>query len=397
MNRTSRYILLVLVSVSLVACAQSSERTDLTDAAGLDIGPAADMNSAIDADLLDAGLPDAVMGTATVADIAATYASSLCARVDDCYGPAADVFFRGIDCVALYTNVLANAGEDALERAVASGSLTFHGENLALCAAAIATASCADVNGAELAACAALFTGNVSVGGACITDAECAGNSFCLGGASCPAVCATEKSLGAGCVRNEECSSRYCSSNARACATRAALGEACEGSTASECQFGLVCVGSDEATGQAGTCRDEADLFIAGEGERCSLDGGPWCREGLSCAVVQTRPTVAFECRTLSTSGAPCTFGIPDACPTGEYCNANVRDGIIDGTCTGLPTTGELCANDAIGAHCSDGTACGSDGLCHDVHGNGAACGENTDCYSGYCSADVCAAAPACF
>lgn len=371
----------VLVMLGAFACGDSTTREDVDG--GADDGSVADGNST------DAAI------ISELDEIPAAYASAYCARIESCFGQAADVFFRGIDCQAVYESFLRNALLPSLETSVGNASLTFHGDRLTACTQALRSVACRDFNGPALPECDALFEGNVPMGGACTTDAECRGDAFCLSGGTCPATCAAVKGQGAGCVRDEECQSHYCSAATSACATRAGLGAACD-VDASECEFGLVCLGANADMSRPGVCHDPATLFTGSEGDSCDLDNGPWCSEGLSCTVVQVAPVARLECRGPSMSGASCGFGVPDSCPIGEYCSANIAMGMTTGVCRTMPGDGDACAQGVVGPVCGSGTACASDGHCHTMRDNGAACSFESECFSGDCSEGACSAPSIC-
>lgn len=396
-------ILCVLVAT---ACANSTTRDDV-DASSLD-GSALDGStsdgSTSDGNTRDGSAPDGNTpdGSAsdssvsrTIEELPAVYASAFCAQFVACYGEAANIFFREYNCEEYYAAVLRNAFSPALLSSAEDGSATFHGDQLDACAAALRAAACSDVNGPDLPACAAVFEGHVSLGGACTSDAACAGDAFCLTGGTCPATCAPLRALGSGCEHDNQCQSNYCSNATSTCDVRSGLGEACDAGE-SECAFGLLCLGANSAMARPGECRDPATLFTSSAGNTCNLDNGPWCADGLSCTVVQTAPVVRLECQPPSTSGSACGFGVPDACPAGEYCDADIGMGDATGVCRPVPGDGDPCAAGGVQPSCRSGMACGPDDRCHTIHNNGEPCSFDSDCYTLTCVEGTCSAPSTC-
>lgn len=127
------------------------------------------------------------------------------------------------------------------------------------------------------------------------------------------------------------------------------------------------------ATGSAsycGTC--EATM---GEGESCTTTGSPACRDGLRC--------LSGKCGVLDDRvrerGEECMFpvdngAIPLPCPRGDFCSMSLRNGVLHGTCTKLPTLGEVCTD-----WCAKDLACAG-GRCVAAAGPGGACPTKTEC-----------------
>ena len=124
---------------------------------------------------------------------------------------------------------------------------------------------------------------------------------------------------------------------------------------------------------------------------------GPFCMEGLSCAITGFMPGsgVTAECIGPADSGGTCNVGFPDPCPEGEYCDADLMSGEIEGTCTALPTDGEPCVEGAVFRACAAEHVC-SEGTCKSVGRIGDPCDADEQCYSGNCDGGSCAEAPLC-
>lgn len=301
----------------------------------------------------------------------ATVADAVYARMADCEKMGA-VFLslaaQGVDLLAQRYQASADAGRIAYDQDALSG-----------CLAAIRAMTCAELEGAEPPACAAVFTATVADGDACSMDEDCA-TGWCQDGGTCPFLCAAKKVDGATCDQGVECLSGACDTWNDECVPSApgAAGEPC-GYGDAECQAGLYCK-TVYSPAYARIC-----ATLGSAGDPCT--DFEECEDGLSCADDGV-------CRPLVAVGASCASA---ACGLGAYCSA-----VAGMRCADFPfQAGESCAETEF---CYV-TYCASSGRC--VEGSvpvGGACDSTRDqfCAAGTsCSfmSDTCevyASAPAC-
>lgn len=330
-----------------------------------------------------------------IGELPAAYATAICDAADACLGPLLPIFLAAGDCETPYRALVANTVLPMFEAAIARGTLVYDPARVSACLDAVASGGCDTLAGGMLpAACEDALQGTVALGGACDIDAECVDDAACVQGAACPGTCTARGGPGRSCARNDECQRGFiCDSTT--CTAAPTEGQACKGPSAPDCRIGLICVGGNDT--RQGTCRTQEAVFTAGEGAACDLQAGPWCQEGLSCVVdsIAMPGGAMLLCARPVASGAACKGGIPDQCPVGEYCTAALAMGMNEGTCAPLPVGGEPCATRIVGPQCAAAHACVA-GICRPLQANGGACESPADCYSGICTAGVCAAPMLC-
>jgi hypothetical protein len=175
---------------------------------------------------------------------------------------------------------------------------------------------------------------------------ECAGPRYCaFTGGVCPGVCTDLEASGAACQSDEACQDGLvclvdAASGDGVCGALGGEGDTCSGDD--RCAAGASCVGADPATDTLGSCTSWSNRFTEAEGAACDPAGGQLCSEGLSCVVDGFVPGsgVTFSCSQPFASGAACQVGFPNACPVGEYCDADLATGTVDGMCMKSPTAG---------------------------------------------------------
>lgn len=225
---------------------------------------------------------------------------------------------------------------NALTAAKAAGRIDYSRTQADACAAAIAGATCAEIDQGVFPACAAMLIGLVANGDGCYSSDECA-NGWCSSDATltCPGSCTAFRTVGASCSTWTECGDNVClwtgTGNNYACAVRTgpgAQGQAC-GNDWPACQLGLYCAGT--------TCELRRTL-----GQSCTSDSA--CVATLGCSGSnQCQPWAGVG---ESCSGAPCGWAL--------YCN--YAGGT---TCAEYPRIGESCAQ----VSCWEGY-CGANNMC---------------------------------
>lgn len=322
----------------------------------------------------------------TLDDLPPRYATVVCGVAGRCLGPLIDIVLPncGGDIEALAADSFVPVISNAIDR----GTVTYDGAAMAACLTGLESASCSELDDLSTI-CDEALTGTAALGQPCLIDAECLGEAFCnraLG--ACPGTCAALAGTGGSCTRGAECADGLrCSSGS--CIVSSGTGQRC---TSDECEIGQACV--RESAGADGTCQPLESLLIAGIGENCELDSdGPYCQEGLSCVVTSVvSGMIDAQCAAPVGAGADCHPGVPDPCPGGQYCAADVGSGIIDGICEPMPAVGEACAP-GIGpttGRCALGGRCIS-GTCVSVGRLGDPCTSDAGCASSNCNAGTCA------
>ena len=167
------------------------------------------------------------------------------------------------------------------------------------CAAAYASATCADFVQNTIAACQPP-AGTRAEGRACAYAGQCA-SAFCAfaPGAAC-GTCAAPTTPGQSCASSQCADGQTCLKAGAVCQPFGAVGDKC--STTSECQIGLTCVGAVSATATAGTCMTGAEAV----GAACDRTTGPQCDEvqGLYCSFVPKATAGSCVKYLTATSGA---------------------------------------------------------------------------------------------
>lgn len=311
-----------------------------------------------------------------------------CAQLRECYGDDLIELFSA-DCETDFGTRYLEMQLPRLQGAVEAGTLVYDGTVAHACLRAIDAAGCGIVDHPALPACDEMFTGTVASGGACSIDPECEGDTFCqIAAGSCGGSCQAVGSGGSSCTIPEGCQDGL-ECYAGVCRTPAGVGAPCQGAEAIECAGGLICAGALEgAEPTPGECQTIATALSGGLGDGCDLRGGPYCQPGLSCALVAlagTTPT--FECVGGSSPGGACHLAFPDACPSGEGCDATpLTGGALEGTCQTLPSAGEPCLQ---GGRCAANHGCFGD-VCRAVQHVGGACTLDGQCFSGRCDGTIC-------
>jgi hypothetical protein len=154
------------------------------------------------------------------------------------------------------------------------------------------------------------------------------------------------------------------------------------------CETGALCI--------EGKCKRIANLFTLAETDKCYTSGF-LCNPGLSCEFAGIPFLSDGACIPPKQAGAPCRLSVPEACPAGSYCTANII--FQQGTCQLLPTEGQPCAKETVQSvglrgPCAPGLACVND-TCRSYATLGEACLDHPQCYSSICAGSVCIP-PAC-
>jgi hypothetical protein len=222
------------------------------------------------------------------------------------------------------------------------------------------------------------------VGGACRTDAECAGGWCNASGGGCGTCQPYVPVNGGACTRSAQCdpANSWCSRNAGACVPYRQSTEGCTLTDFNSCAEGLQCV---VTFGISGRCTVGLD-----EGKACSMDRYQCKRSNRALPELLCAPQQGGSgniCQKLqSAAGGPCGNGeliVPDLndpngglrgplCPESQYCANNV--------CTPKKPSAAPCAADA---ECSAGLRCidtRSGRSCQPFATTGQACGATEDC-----------------
>ena len=317
-------------------------------------------------------------GAGNIEDLPAAYARATCDIFEECFGSFADGVFD--DCVGILRSQIEDQTLPLWESAIAAGTLEYDGAAANRCLDAVRSASCGDVT-ITPRSCENVFVGSVALGSSCATSEECAGEAYCMVESMCPGTCTATRGSGMPCADDDECNTDLvCISGS--CGTPVGEGASC--TDEDECAGLLSCFND--------RCTSFPDLATAGMGDACDPEAGTLCRAGLSCVIVGFDPateTVNWECVGRSSSGGACNFGIPDPCPGGQACDADIGTGSFEGTCQALPTAGMPCETECAGdLECLEGT-------CRALQRLGSSCTSGDECYSSECSGGVCVA-PAC-
>lgn len=331
-------------------------------------------------------------GAASVpmADVPAKLAQVVCDDEKTCAGDAAAIFFNGEDCVQRETVAIEQGEFSGLQAAIDAKRVSYHGDKVDGCIAALTGKGC-EIFGKRLpAACSDVFQGTVADGGTCTLNEECVGDSVCVNDTVCPGKCGPKVAAGGKCDADDDCQDGLaCSDASYTCVKIPGAGESCGGGGA-DCGAGLICVGADP---NAKTCATFASVFAAKEGDGCDLAAGKLCQTGLSCEATDltTQPPTETCVKPVS-SGAACKAAAPDECPAGEYCA--VAKGTFAGTCTPVPAANAACGNSALSSTvCAPYTRCDPTALkCVPLQQDGGSCDDDSICYTGHCESGKCAA-----
>jgi len=322
-----------------------------------------------------------------------------------CLGPAKDqllaTFLHGADIVELSHRQLVDEFAQLADAAEA-GRVTWHPDQLSACVEAMKAEGCELQIQRWQPACERAVEGRIAVGEACQSDWDCAGDAVCDYAEQCPGTCERRVAAGSACVRNEQCEDGLvCFEATGKCTAPRGLQERCGGGVEPPCEPTLFCLGDDASTTppKAGTCVSPADAFTAPTGEDC-ISNLQLCVAGDYCALMeiggQGDASLSFKCRPAETSGSSCSAGMPEGCPSGEYCA--LAPASLRGTCRALPAEGEACAHpipsearEVCGAY----TTCVG-GVCRALQHLGGTCQSGEECYSGVCLDGACVSNSSC-
>jgi hypothetical protein len=328
-----------------------------------------------------------------VEDLPPLIVERLCAEIEDCFDAhSLQQLYGKAGCKG---QLLAKAEDKdwaALEDAVDDGRVKYDSGKLDRCLDQIKGLGCDIATSRALNSdyCDQVFRGTVERGGECVVNAECKGVSFCKMTDKCPGKCSALLKAGDDCADNDDCENGLLCTKAKTCAAPAKDGDACGGDVGGECAPGLACIGAKEDPSTAGTCRALADVFTGKLDDDCDFDTGKLCRTGLSCVARSSGGTVSLKCEEPVGSGDACHFGAPSPCPDGEYCDADIRAGVLDGKCRTLPKAGEECLTIAADSPCAAGSICDVDHRCHPVNRLGQPCVSDAGCASERCEDQKC-------
>jgi hypothetical protein len=338
----------------------------------------------------DAG--SAGSGGVPLDDVGTQFVSAICATVTGCQGEALQVF-GAFDCEKVFSAQFNESSLPLIKDAVAKGTTTYDGTKVEACVAYIKTLGCAiqTTRTADAEECKGVFIGKSDAGKECTTDIECAPGLFCKVGSACPGVCAARQAEGQPCGKDDHCQTGFSCENAeggRKCGKPLPAGAAC-GATTASCASSTLCIGEDANAGTPGACKTSTEVFSGADGGPCDLTKSQFCKVGLSCVAEGSKSV----CRTKVASGAACKLAIPDACPSGEFCEGldlAKQPPQLEGTCKALPGDGLACVVTITGATCAPGLVCTKDSKCKTPAKNGATCAEPIECLSGHCTDGAC-------
>lgn len=341
-------------------------------------------------------------GGITLEQLPTAYADVVCDAFEGCFGVLGDVLADAETCKPETAKQVEDTVVQQIKGFISAGTVAYNPGKVQACLDAIKSGGCDVLDGGTPAVCEEAVEGKVARGGDCNAAIECAGADFCeFTTSACPGKCAALRPEGASCNANEECQDGLtCQADAtpteQKCRAPAKVGEACEGPDGRDCVAGTICVGEDQM--KSGTCKLAGDLSTSGQGESCDPGKDILCQEGLSCVIDAVSPMATFKCAAPSSPGGTCRLGIPDPCPSDEFCDADFAGGKVEGICHKLPNDGQPCAKEGfgLGAPCAVGHVCDGTDTCRLRQRIGASCVEDGVCYSDTCESGKCAAPPAC-
>jgi hypothetical protein len=250
-----------------------------------------------------------------------------CTRLDQCiFHGVVDRFGDEDTCEKIYT-----ARCKAQFEANHTGE---HSSETEACVAALAPASCADVEDDTVDACQS-SPGTAGIGAACAFSTQC-GTAFCA--LDTNGNCGTCQQLS---NAGDDCSAHGCSPgfecvpSTMTCQPRSAPDGSC--SASEPCAFALSCV--TPAGASTGTC--VAARQVAGYPCDATLENGPGCdvNSGLTCDP-STNTCIAL---TYATAGQPCGLvsGTTVACEKKSSCHG--ASATTAGTCVAFAAPGAKC------------------------------------------------------
>ncbi len=250
----------------------------------------------------------------------------------------------------------------AMEARIAAGKVRFDPAQASACAAALQGEGCYAESLPLPASCVQTFVGQVTPGGSCTSDTECAGGS-CSNTSTCAGSCVVSAGLGASCASAFCGAGLTCSAATTTCVPFApsATGGAC-GPGDFPCQGGLYC---DTSTL---TC-----VPLQGNGASCATHQR--CLPGLVCAGS------AATCQPVVPRGGACSV-TSAPCADGLLC--------VAGVCTPPLATGAACSSSSSPG-CLPTDYCDATGHCADRLADGAGCLAGAQCQSGTCTGGACA------
>ena len=342
-----------------------------------------------------AGCKDDDDGPVAVENVGVELADLFCPRLDECLGPVAAEILGTVDC---RVQIAASYEDDTLpqlQQAISAGTAQYDAAAARTCLNDLADRGCAAFDEIGATVCNDAFIGTIEEGRDCSQTVECIGDAYCRVDALCPGTCTARVGSGEPCTSSDECQTGL-SCDIGTCGVRRGEGEACGGGTDPQCRAGFVCQGEDLAEMGTGTCVAAASLLAAPLDGTCDVGQLMLCEEGLSCVITgATVSGTTSECRAAATSGGDCFTGLPEMCPSGEYCDANPLVGAFMGACTASPGEGEACATTLLGANCAVGLTC-VENVCRLFRRLGESCTSSGECYSGSCQSNVCAELDVC-
>lgn len=329
-----------------------------------------------------------------VEDLPPLIVERLCAEIEDCFDARSlEQLYGKVGCKGRLMAQVEDGDFAALQDAVDDGRVKYDNAKLDACLNQLKGLGCdiATSRALNVDACDQVFRGTVERGDECVVDAECKGVSFCNMTDECPGQCSALLKAGDACEGNDNCENGLFCTKAKTCAAPARNGDACGVDVGGECAPGLACIGAKVDAGIPGGCRALSDVFTGKLDDACDYDTGKLCAKDLSCVARRNDDnTVSLKCEEPVGSGDACDFGAPSPCPDGEYCDADIRNGVVDGTCRALPKAGEECLTIAADAQCAAGLICDVDHRCHPVNRLGQPCVSDAGCASERCADDKC-------
>lgn len=314
-------------------------------------------------------------------DYSELYARATCEVLSRCFAAIAPDIAACTEWLKLTFKEQASPEIDA---AIAAGRIDYRASELAACVEQISSAACDETLFAQ---CNDVFVGKTKLGEACTVDLECEGLGQCHVDGACPGVCAPAAKLGEPCTRFNSCERglKCSASTPQTCVAPAKVGEPC--ANPGGCSGYALC--------HEGMCIARNSLGQSAEGGPCELLTGSNCRAGLVCTTTLEGAEVVGRCQPKVTSGAACTYSIPDACPEGEYCRITTETGVKPamGSCQTSPKLGEECGWGVIYfTSCAEEQYCDIDTkLCTAVNHLGEPCAADRGCFSDTCVDGTCA------
>jgi hypothetical protein len=279
-----------------------------------------------------------------------------------CLGPTLlEVTLDAADCVAHTAAEIADGDFVFLQASINAGRVQFNAAQIDECVADYTALGCDFLASRPPSSCKMMLDGQVPLDGQCVLDDDCIEGLFCDRSTGCPGTCETLRASGGDCDRNDQCQDGLQCLGGE-CGMAAMDNQSCGGGVATECHLGLVCIGEDPTNADMsmrdGTCMTRAELLVGGENEPCDPPAGEFCEEGLACVVdydAEPEPTFSFVCLERVAAGDECHASIlPQQCPAGQYCPADLTDEDDDGEpyylgeCIARPTQGQPCGAFAI-------------------------------------------------